>query len=201
MAMRLKPTHFKVEVATHIKCPAHRTVISGLYPPPPSIQRLRPGRWNRSRVAHRLEEVMYDDKRLFLVFEYLELDLKKFMDTTPTFCHDRHLIKVPPPPPSPPHTSCHLSFHRSPFKPTPFHPSTLPPTTTTSGPSASFPVGAQGSGLHHDSPPLRFISTGLPFFPLTCTISNPNISTSLPFFPLTCTISNPDISTSLPFRA
>ena len=37
---------------------------------------------------------MYDNKRLFLVFEYLELDLKKFMDTTPTLCHNRELIKV-----------------------------------------------------------------------------------------------------------
>lgn len=42
----------------------------------------------------RLEEVMYDNKRLFLVFEYLELDLKKYMDTTPALSQNRHLIKV-----------------------------------------------------------------------------------------------------------
>lgn len=40
-----------------------------------------------------LEEVMYDNKRLFLVFEYLELDLKKFMDTTPNLSQNRQLIK------------------------------------------------------------------------------------------------------------
>jgi hypothetical protein len=43
-----------------------------------------------------LEEVMYDNKRLFLVFEYLELDLKKFMDTTPNLSQNRQLIKVIP---------------------------------------------------------------------------------------------------------
>ena len=42
----------------------------------------------------RLEEVMYDNKRLFLVFEYLELDLKKYMDTTPALAQNKHLIKV-----------------------------------------------------------------------------------------------------------
>ena len=37
---------------------------------------------------------MYDNKRLFLVFEYLELDLKKYMDTTPALAQNKHLIKV-----------------------------------------------------------------------------------------------------------
>ena len=37
---------------------------------------------------------MYDNKRLFLVFEYLELDLKKYMDTTPSLAQNRNLIKV-----------------------------------------------------------------------------------------------------------
>ncbi len=37
---------------------------------------------------------MYDNKRLFLVFEYLELDLKKYMDTTPALAQNRHLIKA-----------------------------------------------------------------------------------------------------------
>lgn len=42
----------------------------------------------------KLEEVMYDNKRLFLVFEYLELDLKRYMDTTPTLMQDKNLIKL-----------------------------------------------------------------------------------------------------------
>ena len=42
----------------------------------------------------RLEEVMYDSKRLFLVFEYLELDLKKYMDTTPGLAQNHNLIRV-----------------------------------------------------------------------------------------------------------
>ena len=45
-------------------------------------------------TACRLEEVMYDNTRLFLVFEYLELDLKRYMDTNPALTHNRNLIKV-----------------------------------------------------------------------------------------------------------
>lgn len=31
----------------------------------------------------RLEDVIHEDKRLFLVFEFLDLDLKKYMDMYP----------------------------------------------------------------------------------------------------------------------
>lgn len=38
--------------------------------------------------------MIHCDKRLYLVFEYLDLDLKRFMDTNPHACRDHRLIKV-----------------------------------------------------------------------------------------------------------
>lgn len=37
---------------------------------------------------------MHDDKKLYLVFEYLDLDLKKHMDLSPHISQDRLLVKV-----------------------------------------------------------------------------------------------------------
>lgn len=37
---------------------------------------------------------MHSEKRLYLVFEYLDLDLKKHMDSSPDFAKDLHQIKV-----------------------------------------------------------------------------------------------------------
>ncbi|KAF3794087.1 Cell division control protein [Nymphaea thermarum] len=42
----------------------------------------------------RLHDVVHSDKRLYLVFEYLDLDLKKHMDSCPEFSKDPRLIKV-----------------------------------------------------------------------------------------------------------
>ena len=61
--------------------------------------------------AHRLHDVIHTEKKLTLVFEYLDLDLKKFLDTEPaplssqqiktllfqlvagvSFCHDRRVL-------------------------------------------------------------------------------------------------------------
>ena len=47
-------------------------------------------------LARRLHDVVHDDKKLYLVFEYLDLDLKKHMDTSPHISQDRMLIKVSP---------------------------------------------------------------------------------------------------------
>lgn len=49
---------------------------------------------NDSVIFFRLQDVVHSEKRLYLVFEYLDLDLKKFMDTTPDFAQDTRLIKV-----------------------------------------------------------------------------------------------------------
>lgn len=38
--------------------------------------------------------MVHGDKRLYLVFEYLDLDLKKYMDTHPQLCKDHRLVKV-----------------------------------------------------------------------------------------------------------
>ena len=43
----------------------------------------------------RLEDVVHCDKRLYLVFEYLDLDLKKHMDSNPHFGRNHQLLKVP----------------------------------------------------------------------------------------------------------
>lgn len=42
----------------------------------------------------RLHDVVHSEKRLYLVFEYLDLDLKKHMDSCPEFSQDPRLIKV-----------------------------------------------------------------------------------------------------------
>lgn len=42
----------------------------------------------------RLQDVVHSEKRLYLVFEYLDLDLKKHMDSCPEFSKDPRLIKV-----------------------------------------------------------------------------------------------------------
>eukprot|EP00775_Hariotina_reticulata_P006675 gene6675-6899_t len=42
----------------------------------------------------RLYDVIHADRRLYLVFEYLDLDLKKLMDALPGFSSDHKLIKL-----------------------------------------------------------------------------------------------------------
>lgn len=42
----------------------------------------------------RLQDVVHSEKRLYLVFEYLDLDLKKHMDSCPEFSQDPRLVKV-----------------------------------------------------------------------------------------------------------
>eukprot|EP00850_Spirogloea_muscicola_P015906 SM000125S26111 [mRNA] locus=s125:288777:290905:- [translate_table: standard] len=42
----------------------------------------------------RLQDVVHSDKRLYLVFEYLDLDLKKHMDMSPHLAKDFRLIKT-----------------------------------------------------------------------------------------------------------
>ena len=42
----------------------------------------------------RLEDVIHDNNRLYLVFEFLDLDLKKHMDSNPEICKDHRLVKV-----------------------------------------------------------------------------------------------------------
>ncbi|XP_054801195.1 cell division control protein 2 homolog isoform X3 [Prosopis cineraria] len=42
----------------------------------------------------RLQDVVHSEKRLYLVFEYLDLDLKKHMDSSPDFAKDHRQIKV-----------------------------------------------------------------------------------------------------------
>ncbi|CAA2959096.1 cell division control 2 homolog A-like [Olea europaea subsp. europaea] len=41
----------------------------------------------------RLQDVVHSEKRLYLVFEYLDLDLKKHMDSCPEFSKDPCLVK------------------------------------------------------------------------------------------------------------
>ncbi|KAK6140754.1 hypothetical protein DH2020_025500 [Rehmannia glutinosa] len=41
----------------------------------------------------RLQDVVHSEKRLYLVFEYLDLDLKKHMDSCPEFSQDPRLVK------------------------------------------------------------------------------------------------------------
>ena len=45
-------------------------------------------------MDYRLQDVVHSEKRLYLVFEYLDLDLKKHMDSSPDFAKDRRQIKV-----------------------------------------------------------------------------------------------------------
>ena len=42
----------------------------------------------------RLQDVVHSEKRIYLVFEYLDLDLKKHMDSCPELAKDPCLIKV-----------------------------------------------------------------------------------------------------------
>ncbi|KAK9819225.1 hypothetical protein WJX74_008630 [Apatococcus lobatus] len=42
----------------------------------------------------RLDDVIHSEKRLYLVFEYLDLDLKKYMDSNPRFNRDHRIIKM-----------------------------------------------------------------------------------------------------------
>ncbi|ESR44172.1 protein kinase domain-containing protein [Citrus sinensis] len=42
----------------------------------------------------RLQDVVHSEKKLYLVFEYLDLDLKKHMDSCPDFANDPRLIKT-----------------------------------------------------------------------------------------------------------
>ncbi|EMS62695.1 Cyclin-dependent kinase A-1 [Triticum urartu] len=44
-------------------------------------------------LARRLHDVVHSEKRIWLVFEYLDLDLKKFMDSCPEFAKSPALIK------------------------------------------------------------------------------------------------------------
>ncbi|KAG2482593.1 hypothetical protein HYH03_018477 [Edaphochlamys debaryana] len=42
----------------------------------------------------RLYDVLYSDRRLYLVFEFLDLDLKRQMDATPNFSRNHRVIKM-----------------------------------------------------------------------------------------------------------
>ncbi|CAI0440392.1 unnamed protein product, partial [Linum tenue] len=44
--------------------------------------------------GYRLQDVVHSEKRLYLVFEYLDLDLKKHMDSSPEFAKDPSIVKV-----------------------------------------------------------------------------------------------------------
>jgi hypothetical protein len=45
-------------------------------------------------MAFRLFDVIHVERKLYLVFEFLDLDLKRLMDTTPDFHKDVGLIKA-----------------------------------------------------------------------------------------------------------
>ena len=47
-----------------------------------------------SLISCRLEDVVHSDRKLYLVFEYLDLDLKKHMDSHPNFGTNHQLVKV-----------------------------------------------------------------------------------------------------------
>nr|CAD1830376.1 unnamed protein product [Ananas comosus var. bracteatus] len=44
-------------------------------------------------IVSRLQDVVHCEKRIYLVFEYLDLDLKKHMDTCPDLAKDPRLVK------------------------------------------------------------------------------------------------------------
>ncbi|RZS26214.1 hypothetical protein BHM03_00059529 [Ensete ventricosum] len=44
--------------------------------------------------GNRLQDVVHSEKRIYLVFEYLDLDLKKHMDSCPELAKDPRLVKV-----------------------------------------------------------------------------------------------------------
>jgi len=41
-----------------------------------------------------LRAVVHLDRRLYLVFEFVEMDLKKFLDSSPLVAQDRRVIKA-----------------------------------------------------------------------------------------------------------
>lgn len=41
-----------------------------------------------------MHDVVHSEKRIYLVFEYLDLDLEKFMDSCPEFAKNPSMIKV-----------------------------------------------------------------------------------------------------------
>ena len=45
-------------------------------------------------LSYRLQDVVHSERRLYLVFEYLDLDLKKHMDSSPDFANDPRQVKV-----------------------------------------------------------------------------------------------------------
>jgi len=53
----------------------------------------------------RLQDVVHSEKRIYLVFEYLDLDLKKHMDSCPDLAKDPRLVKV--------RSYLHLKLHPS----------------------------------------------------------------------------------------
>ena len=59
-------------------------------------------------------EVLHCDRKLYLVFEYLDFDLKKFMDRTPNISPDHVKVAV-----YPPHT--HTLTHTNPHTHTDLH--------------------------------------------------------------------------------
>ena len=65
-----------------------------------------------SRLSCRLKDIIYGDKQLYLVFEWVDKDLKKYMDSVAPMGMPAPLIKVAPPPhpplllPRPPSTLC-----------------------------------------------------------------------------------------------
>ncbi|RWW22695.1 hypothetical protein GW17_00013094 [Ensete ventricosum] len=49
---------------------------------------------NSCVFVSRLLDVGFSEKSVYLIFEYLDLDLKKHMDSSPKFSEEQHLIKV-----------------------------------------------------------------------------------------------------------
>ncbi|RZS13940.1 hypothetical protein BHM03_00045586, partial [Ensete ventricosum] len=49
---------------------------------------------NSCVFVSRLLDVGFSEKNVYLIFEYLDLDLKKHMDSSPKFSEEQHLIKV-----------------------------------------------------------------------------------------------------------
>ena len=45
-------------------------------------------------LSYRLHDVVHSEKRIWLVFKYLDLDLKKFMDSCPEFAKSPAVIMV-----------------------------------------------------------------------------------------------------------
>lgn len=53
-----------------------------------------PRRPSLRRPARSLRDVVHCDNRLYLVFEYLDLDMKKHFDSNPQLANDRRVIKA-----------------------------------------------------------------------------------------------------------